>query len=215
MIRPDLTWRDIQHLCVRTATQINPDDPDWSRTAAGRPYSYKYGYGNLDAGLYVEAARNWKLVKPQAWLSMPIIELADADMTPSGHMTGGEFIIAGGITSAMEVTSDQLRKANFDALEHVTVKVWITHARRGDVEVELVSPNGIRSILAAPRKEDMDKNGFAGWQFMTLKHWYVLLVGLGAVLINSTGTRIRWDNGQSASLTKETPNVMAVSLAGA
>ncbi|EEB95885.1 hypothetical protein MPER_05077, partial [Moniliophthora perniciosa FA553] len=38
--RPDLTWRDVQHLCVQTARMINPDDPDWEPTAEGRLYSY-------------------------------------------------------------------------------------------------------------------------------------------------------------------------------
>ena len=43
--RPDLTWRDIQHLCIETTRMINPNDPDWERTASGRLYSYEYGYG--------------------------------------------------------------------------------------------------------------------------------------------------------------------------
>jgi kexin len=60
---------------------------------------------------------------------------------------------------------------NFEKLEHITVKVWITHAKRGDVEVELVSPGGVKSILAGARKHDDDSSGFNGWQFMTLKHW--------------------------------------------
>jgi len=170
-VRPDLSWRDIQHLCVTSAVQVNPEDPDWELTAVGRPYSYKYGYGKLDAGLYIEAARDWKLVKSQAWLEIPTIELAGADMTPDGHMSGGEFIASGGIRSSTDISRDMLLENNFDRLEHVTVKVWIKHDRRGDVEVELVSPNGVKSILAAARKLDEDKNGFVGWQFMTLKHW--------------------------------------------
>ncbi|KAH7107624.1 peptidase S8/S53 domain-containing protein [Auriculariales sp. MPI-PUGE-AT-0066] len=170
-IRPDLTWRDVQHLCVRAAVRINPEDPDWETTAAGRPYSYKYGYGVLDAGLYVEAARNWKVVKPQAYLELPTVELANGDMTADGKMTGGEPIVAGGVRNSVEVTSDKLKAANFETLEHVTVKVWISHPRRGDVQVEVTSPGGVKSILAGTRKYDEDKNGFVGWQFSTVKHW--------------------------------------------
>jgi len=53
---------------------------------------------------------------------------------------------------------------NFEVLEHVTVRVWITHDRRGDVEVEVTSPKGITSVLAARRRLDADKNGFPGWR---------------------------------------------------
>ncbi|KZV96157.1 hypothetical protein EXIGLDRAFT_609504 [Exidia glandulosa HHB12029] len=169
--RPDLSWRDIQHLCVRTAVQVNPEDPDWEKTAAGRPYSYKYGYGKLDAGLYVEAARSWNIVKPQAWLEIPIMELAGADMGPDGKMTGGEAIVAGGVKHTTVITEKMMKDANLETLEHITVKVWITHGRRGDVQVELVSPHGVKSVLAGARKYDEDKDGFVGWQFMTLKHW--------------------------------------------
>ncbi|KEP46738.1 putative Kex2-endoproteinase of late compartment protein [Rhizoctonia solani 123E] len=171
--RPELTWRDIQHLCVRTALQINPNDPDWEKTAVGRPYSYKYGYGSIDAWTYVQAAKTWQLVKPQAFLSLPPTILDNANISRAwwGEMSGGQPIPEGGATSEVEVTAQMLRDRNFEKLEHVTIKVWITHGRRGDVEVELVSPKGIKSVLAAQRKYDQDEKGFPGWRFMTLKHW--------------------------------------------
>ncbi|KAF7295502.1 PHOMO B domain-containing protein [Mycena indigotica] len=62
--RPDLTWRDIQHLCVENARQIG-DGEEWQLTAAGRNYSSNFGYGALDATAFVQAAQKWKLVKPQ------------------------------------------------------------------------------------------------------------------------------------------------------
>ena len=30
----------------------------------------------------------------------------------------------------------------------INIRVWINHPRRGDVMVELVSPNGVKSVLA-------------------------------------------------------------------
>jgi kexin len=167
---PDLTWRDIQHLCVQSAILVSPEDPDWDTTAVGRQYSYKYGYGRLDAYRYVEMARNWKVVKPQAWIFMAPVEIAGAEMI-NGAMKGGESITKAGVKSTMKVTAAQMVGNNFQNLEHITVKVWIKHTRRGDVEVSLVSPKGIKSVLAGPRKFDEDTKGFVGWQFMTLKHW--------------------------------------------
>lgn len=86
-------------------------------------------------------------------------------------MSGGELIVSGGVTSKTTITEEMLQETNFERLEHVTVRVWIQHTRRGDVEVELVSPKGVKSILAGARKYDQDKNGYPGWTFMTIKHW--------------------------------------------
>lgn len=150
---------------------INPDDPDWEDTAIGRRFSYKYGYGSLDAYAFVKAAQTWNLVKPQGWIVMDWLQLNNGVMTADGEMSGGEHIGQGGVTSRMTVTRELLAENNFDTLEHITVKVWISHTRRGEVEVELVSPNGVKSVLAGPRKYDQSADGFPGWTFMTVKHW--------------------------------------------
>ncbi|BGP37946.1 pheromone processing endoprotease [Rhodotorula kratochvilovae] len=163
--RPDLTWRDMQHLCVRTAQQINPNDPDWQMTASGRPYNHKYGFGKLDAFAMVEAAKRWEVVKPQAWWTSPV-----ALANPTAPKTG-TLITADGATASLEVTAADLKKANVEKLEHVTITVWIQHQRRGNVEVELVSPRGMKSILARPRRFDESAEGMMGWVFMSVKHW--------------------------------------------
>jgi kexin len=168
---PDLTWRDLQHITVRTAEAINSEDPDWDMTATGRPFSYKYGYGRMNGYKFVTTAQQWDVVKPQAWVELPAVQVGDGTSTLLGEMTGGLPIISGGVTSTITVTPEDLELNNFDSLEHVTVRVWITHDRRGDVEVEITSPNGIKSILAARRRIDEDKDGFPAWRFMSVKHW--------------------------------------------
>lgn len=165
-----MSWRDIQHLCVRSAASINPDDTDWDTTASGRKFSYKYGYGKLDGYAFVTMARTWTNVKPQVWLELPTIELADARME-DGEMLGGKPIVPGGVRSTTTITQTMLRDHNLEKLEHITVKVWISHTKRGDVEVSLISPAGIKSVLATPRGLDSADTGFVGWTFMTLKHW--------------------------------------------
>ena len=150
---------------------MNPTDPDWEITANGRLYSYKYGFGKLDAYDFVMAAKDWKVVKPQAWLELPPIQLGNGTMDAEGHMEGGERIVPGGVASSLVITDKMLKNANFEGLEHVTVNVWISHSVRGHVEVELVSPNGLRSVLAKKRPGDRDADGFPGWKFMTVKHW--------------------------------------------
>lgn len=157
---------------MRTAVHVNPEDPDWETTAAGRPYSYKYGYGALNGVDFVNAALEWQSVKPQAWIDLPTIQIANGTMDLFRSHTGGEPIVREGLTSKMEITQDLLQQHNFEKLEHITVKVWIVHTRRGDVEVELVSPKGVKSILAASRWGDSANTGYPGWTFSTVKHWY-------------------------------------------
>jgi kexin len=150
---------------------VNPEDSDWDTTAAGRHFSYKYGYGKIDAYDYVTAAKTWQNVKPQAWFDTPAIQIAGGTMNTHNEMSGGELIVPGGVGSSTIVTQSMLDVANFEKLEHINVKVWISHTRRGDVEVEVVSPGGIKSMLAAPRKSDSANSGYPGWTFMSVKHW--------------------------------------------
>ncbi|KAJ7047157.1 peptidase S8/S53 domain-containing protein [Mycena alexandri] len=197
--RPDLTWRDIQHLCVESARVINADDDGWETTAAGRLYSSKYGYGALDGLRYIQAAREWKLVKPQARMHTRTVQIEGGTMKPMGNYTGGEVIGLGGVSSVMSIKWDQLQDANFEKLEHITVRVWIDHTRRGDVEVELTSPAGIRSVLAEKRRGDSANTGYPGWTFMTVKHWGEEIVGDWIITVsdqaspNHNGTFLGWD----------------------
>ncbi|KAH8099539.1 peptidase S8/S53 domain-containing protein [Cristinia sonorae] len=212
--RPDLSWRDVQHICVRTAVHINPDDPDWEKTASGRPFSYKYGYGAIDAYQFVTAAQNWELVRPQVWVDLPVVQLNGGTMDLFQSTTGGVPIVPGGVTSTIDVTQEGLNGRNFEKLEHITIQVWITHTRRGDVEVELVSPNGIKSILAAKRYQDSDNTGFPGWVFMTVKHWDENPVGTWTIRVSDqnkpeeSGTFLGWTMtlwGSAADTSKDIP----------
>ena len=123
------------------------------------------GYGKLNAGKFVELAQSWKLVKPQAWIESDIQSV----VTPEDG--AGQFITSEGVSHAYSVTADALKAANLERLEHVTVQLWVDHARRGDVEVELTSPKGVISVLARTRRSDEATTGFRGWKFMSMKHW--------------------------------------------
>ena len=79
-----------------------------------------------------------------------------------------------GRKNLIEITTAMLLDNNLQTLEHIDIRVWINHPRRGDVMVDLVGPNGIKSVLAETRMDDEAETGFPGWRFMTIKHWYVL-----------------------------------------
>merc|ERR1712096_503294 len=47
---PSLTWRDIQHIVVRTAKVANLRAEDWAVNGAGLNVSHAFGFGLMDAG---------------------------------------------------------------------------------------------------------------------------------------------------------------------
>ncbi|KAJ3033582.1 pheromone processing endoprotease [Rhizophlyctis rosea] len=183
---PDLTWRDFQHLTVRTAVQVNPTDPSWQRTHSGRMYSHKFGYGKLDAWAIVKAAKTYHNVRAQTHMISPVV-LVNQSIPSNGE----------GLRSSITVNEANLGKVVMTRLEHVTVTVDIDHQRRGDVVVELHSPNGVISQLASGRVGDLDGGGFRNWTFMSVVHWDEDPVGVWEVRVvdevnpDSTG---RWNH---------------------
>lgn len=127
----------------------------------------------MDAYQYVKAAQSWELVKPQAWVDLPIVELGGGKVEKNNTMIGGETITKAGIKSTTTIRQELLAENNFEKLEHITVTIWVNHTRRGDVEVQITSPNNITSVLAGVRAHDASNHGFFGWVFSSIKHWYV------------------------------------------
>ena len=158
-VRPELTWRDLQHVLVHTAVPVNEHE-DWDKTFIGKKYSHTYGYGKLDAYAIVEMARSMDLLKPQAWFNSPWQHVKHD--IPQG---------TDGLISSFEVTEAALKKANLERLEHVTVTMNVDHTRRGDISVELRSPTNVVSHLSVVRKLDDAPAGYEDWTFSTVAHW--------------------------------------------
>ena len=60
-----MTWRDMQHVVVRTARPENLEAPDWQTNGVGRRVSHRFGYGLMDAYAMVKLAKNWTTVPQQ------------------------------------------------------------------------------------------------------------------------------------------------------
>lgn len=158
--RPELTWRDTQYLMVETAVPVHEDDGSWQEKKNGIKFSHDWGFGKVDAYSLVEKAKTWDLVKPQAWHTSPWLRVQHE--IPQGYQ---------GLTSSYEVTKEIMKKANLERLEHVTVTMNVNHTRRGDLSVELHSPDGIVSHLSTARQSDGAEAGYNDWTFMTVAHW--------------------------------------------
>ncbi|XP_038556485.1 proprotein convertase subtilisin/kexin type 6-like isoform X6 [Micropterus salmoides] len=155
-----LTWRDVQHLLVKTSRPVHLKADDWKTNAAGHRVSHLYGFGLVDAEAMVLEARKWRTVPPQHTCSqMPERRTRYIHAGQSLNCS----INASGCSEEPEL--------HVDYLEHVVVKVQIVHPRRGDLEINLISPAGTRSQLLAKRLFDSSNEGFRNWEFMTVHFW--------------------------------------------
>ncbi|PMD38133.1 hypothetical protein L207DRAFT_462666 [Hyaloscypha variabilis F] len=186
-IRPDLTWRDMQYLVMQTALPVDLDTGDWQDTSIGLKYSHTFGYGKIDSWATIEAAKTFKNVKPQSWYYSPWIHVNQA--IPQGLE---------GLAVSFDVLPEMLKAANLERLEHVTVTMNVAHTRRGDLSVDLVSPDKVVSHLSATRKLDGAAEGYDDWTFMSVVHWGESGIGTWTLIVKDTivndhnGTFIDW-----------------------
>ena len=159
-VRPDLNWRDLQYLCIEAAIPIHLDDGEWQDTKIGKKFSHVYGYGKIDTWRLIEATKTFKSLKAQAWYHSPWLSVQHD--IPQGDK---------GLASSFEITQDILSSANLEKIEHVTVTMNIEHTRRGDLSVELRSPDGLVSHLSTMRRNDAAQKGYVDWTFMSVVHW--------------------------------------------
>ena len=173
-VNPDLTWRDMQTLAWQNAVKVpfvsvddedDHDEDDWQKTFNGKEFSHTFGYGKIDTWAIVEAAKTFKNLKPQSWYFSPWVQVNKA--IPEGKK---------GLASSIEITKDMLKDANLEKVEHVTVTMNVEHESRGDLSVDLVSPEGVVSHLSVARSLDDSKLGYQDWTFMSVAHWYVFFL---------------------------------------
>ncbi|XP_055642452.1 furin-like protease 1 isoform X2 [Toxorhynchites rutilus septentrionalis] len=151
----NLTWRDLQHIVVRTAKPGNLKDPTWSKNGIGRRVSHSFGYGLMDAASMVKLARTWKTVPEQQVCEINAPHL-DKQIPPRTKVT-------------LQLTVEHCMGVNY--LEHVQAKITLTSQRRGDIQIFLTSPSGTRVTLLTPRSHDLSRSGFNQWPFMSVHTW--------------------------------------------
>ncbi|XP_076845202.1 proprotein convertase subtilisin/kexin type 5b isoform X2 [Brachyhypopomus gauderio] len=157
---PHLTWRDVQHIIVKTSRAGHLSAPDWKTNAAGYNVSHLYGFGLMDAEAMVKEAEQWKQVPSQHIC----VETADRQIRTirPDHVVRSVYKATGCTDNANH---------HVIYLEHVVVRITITHPRRGDLSINLTSPSGTKSQILANRLFDHSMEGFKNWEFMTTHCW--------------------------------------------
>ncbi|XP_030078779.1 furin-like protease 1 isoform X1 [Drosophila hydei] len=151
----NLTWRDLQHIVVRTAKPANLKDSSWTINGVGRRVSHSFGYGLMDASDMVRVARSWKTVPEQqrCEINAPHVDKA---IPPRKHIT-------------LQLSVNHCLSVNY--LEHVQAKITLTSQRRGDIQLYLKSPANTRVTLLTSRIHDNSRSGFNQWPFMSVHTW--------------------------------------------
>jgi subtilisin-like proprotein convertase family protein/subtilisin family serine protease len=148
----NLTWRDVQHILVRSARMMDVNDSSWEMNGAGNMVSHKYGFGAADAGAAVLLAENWTSSGQESNASFgPFVESAEI---PDGLDDWTEF--------------DVEIPVNLQ-LESIDIVVDISHPNRGDLDIVLRSPSGKESWLAEEHSDP--SNDYSNWMFGTVHHW--------------------------------------------
>uniref|UniRef100_A0A8C4EQ25 Furin (paired basic amino acid cleaving enzyme) b n=1 Tax=Dicentrarchus labrax TaxID=13489 RepID=A0A8C4EQ25_DICLA len=151
----NLTWRDMQHLVVRTSQPGHLSAIDWKTNGVG--LSHSYGYGLLDAGAMVALAQNWTTVGPQ--------HQCVHTMLSEPRDIGNKLVFSKSVDACWG------RPEYVSSLEHVQARLTLSHNQRGKLAIHLISPLGTRSTLLFPRPNDFSSEGFNDWAFMTTHSW--------------------------------------------
>ncbi|KAG9508976.1 Neuroendocrine convertase 1, partial [Fragariocoptes setiger] len=153
----NITWRDAQHLVAWTSEYYPlKDNQGWKRNAAGLLYNARFGFGLMNAGALVEAARSWTNVPKRR-----ICTFSSRDVP--------RFLQSQ--TAPVYVAFHTDNHAACRYVEHVQVFVDIEYTRRGVLDIYLISPSGSWSTLLTRRPRDQAQNGFNNWPLMSVHFW--------------------------------------------
>ncbi|MGI8602114.1 MAG: S8 family peptidase [Verrucomicrobiales bacterium] len=149
---PQLGWRDVQEILLRTARRIQPADDGWSTNGAGFHFHHDFGTGLVDATAACQMAATWTNLDHMKTVSAENTEVtAILDNEPNG------------ITVTFQLPAAPFR------IEHVTVRVKISHPERGQLGISLQSPFGTSSEFSRLRADPNDN--FDDWTFSTVRCW--------------------------------------------
>ncbi|NJK92016.1 MAG: S8 family serine peptidase [Blastochloris sp.] len=152
---PNLSWRDVKDILIRTAEKNDPTHPDWKNNGGGIHFNHSYGAGQVNAKAAVDLAATHTLLQPMQEYSQVKKDLEI--IVPDDDLTGINFFF------------DEIPDFSNFRVETVSLRVAIKHQWRGDLNIELTSPSGTKSVLAEERIGDSGNNYY--WSFNTVRHW--------------------------------------------
>lgn len=176
---PGLTWRDVQHVFVRTARKCKPDDVSWEVNGAGLNTSEQFGFGAIDAGAAVTLAQTWPAVAPE--FAFDTGAIAEGAAIPDNNPAG--------LTRTVIVPASM-------RIESVELVLTAAHNACGQLRVTLEGPSGIESLVANTRSDNANTYG-TGYVFTSRRHFGERAIGSWTLKVadgtaGTTGTLNSW-----------------------
>ena len=174
---PNLGWRDVKEILMRTAVKVDAADAGWitaNRTdhvtgnaTVAFHFNDKYGAGLIDVAAAVALSGNWTNLKPQ---KSQTVTTNSTTAIGSGATVNRTFTVNG----------TNLRT------EHVTLQLTVTDIPKGNLTITLQSPGNTTSTFCVPHSDPDNK--FANWKFMTVRNWAESSNGNWTLSITNNGT---------------------------
>ncbi|WP_188128349.1 S8 family serine peptidase, partial [Propionispora hippei] len=200
---PELGYRDVQEILALSAKKVADSNTDWTNNGAtnwnggSMHVSHDYGFGEVDARAAVNLAENW--TTQQTFSNEYSLTTQPSSGTINMTIPDGS---ADGIISTLTVPENNIQ------VEHVEIRVTLTHQCPGDLILKLISPSGTESVLMnRPGKSPNDVNArgdmtFNGsdtldYVFTTTRDWGETAVGTWKLQVidtvsGSVGTLSSW-----------------------
>jgi len=195
---PSLTWRDVKHILASTSDQVDASlsatniiinsvayeaEPAWLTNNAGYKFHNYYGFGRVNVGAAITAAK--------AYTAGSLGAFATGSWVSSGTL--GTAIPDNNATGASSTVSVSDSKT----IEAVQVKINLSHSYTGELAIELTSPSGTKSMLFNPRNVFASDNNLTNFILLSNAfygesnsgNWTLKVVD---TLVNDTGTLTNW-----------------------
>ncbi len=132
---PALSWRDVKLILAESAEQLDASAASWQTGAAayhdtGSHYTHSidYGFGLVDAAAALDLAAQWQALPPE-------------------HHN--ETMEKTTLFSSVNIEDTiSIGAIGLDFIEHVQLEINSSYADFGDLDIELISPSGTRSLVA-------------------------------------------------------------------
>ena len=157
---PNLGWRDVQDILIRTATQNDSSNGDWITNADGLTFNHSYGSGLVNAEAAVAAATERAGTGNMAPRDTAV---ESALFTEQEEIPDGD---TSGLTKIFDLSGDPNMK-----VEHVELTMRVITPRRGDLNITLISPSGTPSVLSVSQDENDVEGSIVDYVFMTTRNW--------------------------------------------
>lgn len=164
----EMDVRMAKYTLVKTSAVVDPGDASdssfggWRTNGAGNKFNPNYGFGNINAGAFVQKVQSVAYITEQTSItksstfSTPI-----PDNDPKG------------VSKTFSITAAEAKQP----LEGVEVGLTFTHERIGDLTAKVASPSGIESRILystshlAADQQDTASVTNGSWTFLTNAFW--------------------------------------------